>query len=59
MQYDSLFSVVVVCPWLDESCFVVWRLAKLVRFVPETGMIGFMNGLTIIIAALQMPAFQR
>jgi MFS superfamily sulfate permease-like transporter len=41
-------------------CFVVLRLAKLVRIIRDTtGMIGFMNGLAIIITATQMPTFLR
>lgn len=35
-----------------------FRLAKVVRLIPETGLIGFMNGLAIIIFMAQMPAFQ-
>ena len=34
------------------------RLAKVVRLIPETGLIGFMNGLAIIIFMAQLPAFQ-
>jgi MFS superfamily sulfate permease-like transporter len=42
-----------------KSRFVVLRLAKLVRFVPETDMVRIINSLAIIIAAAQIPAFQR
>lgn len=34
------------------------RLAKVVRLIPETGLIGFMNGLAIIIFMAQLPAFK-
>ncbi len=34
------------------------RLANVVRLIPETGLIGFMNGLAIIIFLAQLPAFQ-
>lgn len=41
-----------------QIVFAVFRLAKLVRLIPETGMIGFMDGLAIIIFMAQLPAFQ-
>lgn len=41
-----------------QILFSIFRLAKLVRLIPETGMIGFMDGLAIIIFMAQLPAFQ-
>jgi len=35
-----------------------FRLAQVVQLIPETGLIGFMNGLAIIIFMAQLPAFQ-
>ena len=41
-----------------EMIFAWLRLAKIVRLIPETAMIGFMNGLAVIIFMAQLPAFQ-
>lgn len=52
-----LYMTMFVCG-LFQIAFAALRLAKLVRLIPETGMIGFMNGLAIIIFMAQLPAFQ-
>lgn len=43
---------------LFQMAFGFFFLAKLVRLIPETSMIGFMNGLAIIIFLAQLTAFQ-
>lgn len=43
-----LYMTMVACG-VAQIVFAILRLAKLVRLIPETGMIGFMNGLAIII----------
>mmetsp|Transcript_2833 Transcript_2833/g.7776 ORF Transcript_2833/g.7776 Transcript_2833/m.7776 type:complete len:688 (+) Transcript_2833:189-2252(+) len=52
-----LYMTMFVCG-IFQIGFAIFRLAKLVRLIPETGMIGFMNGLAIIIFMAQLPAFQ-
>lgn len=42
-RLDVLYMTMFVCG-LFQIGFAVFRLAKLVRLIPETGMIGFMNG---------------
>jgi len=56
-RWDVLYMTMFVCG-IFQILFAVFRLAKLVRLIPETGMIGFMNGLAIIIFSAQLPAFQ-
>ncbi|VEU42683.1 unnamed protein product [Pseudo-nitzschia multistriata] len=56
-RLNVLYMTMFVCG-LFQIGFAVFRLAKLVRLIPETGMIGFMNGLAIIIFMAQLPAFQ-
>jgi len=55
-RLNVLYMTMFVCG-LFQIAFCVLRLAKLVRLIPETGMIGFMNGLAIIIFMAQLPAF--
>jgi len=56
-RLNVLYMTMFVCG-IFQIGFAVFRLAKLVRLIPETGMIGFMNGLAIIIFMAQLPAFQ-
>lgn len=56
-RLNVLYMTMFVCG-LFQIGFAIFRLAKLVRLIPETGMIGFMNGLAIIIFMAQLPAFQ-
>jgi Sulfate permease family len=56
-RLNVLYMTMFVCG-LFQIGFSILRLAKLVRLIPETGMIGFMNGLAIIIFMAQLPAFQ-
>lgn len=55
-RLNVLYMTMFACGWF-QILFAVLRLAKLVRLIPETGMIGFMNGLAIIIFMAQLPAF--
>jgi len=56
-RLNVLYMTMFVCG-IFQIGFAVFRMAKLVRLIPETGMIGFMNGLAIIIFMAQLPAFQ-
>lgn len=56
-RLNVLYMTMFVCGAF-QILFAVFRLAQLVRLIPETGMIGFMNGLAIIIFMAQLPAFQ-
>jgi len=56
-RLNVLYMTMFVCG-IFQILFAVFRLAQLVRLIPETGMIGFMNGLAIIIFMAQLPAFQ-
>ena len=55
-RLNVLYFTMVMCG-LAQILFAWLRLAVLVRLIPETGMIGFMNGLAIIIFMAQLPAF--
>ena len=57
-RLNVLYMTMVWCG-LAQIVFAWLRLAKIVRLIPETGMIGFMNGLAIIIFMAQLPAFQK
>lgn len=53
-RLNVLYMTMVACG-VAQILFAVFRMAKLVRLIPETGMIGFMNGLAIIIfVSIQM-----
>eukprot|EP00536_Pseudo-nitzschia_multiseries_P000845 jgi/Psemu1/294189/fgenesh1_pm.11_\ len=54
-RLNVLYMTMFVCG-LFQIGFAVFRMAKLVRLIPETGMI--VNGLAIIIFMAQLPAFQ-
>ena len=56
-RLNVLYMTMFVCGIMQIG-FAVLRLAKLVKLIPETGLIGFMNGLAIIIFMAQLPAFQ-
>ena len=56
-RLNVLYMTMFVCGLMQIS-FAVLRLTKLVKLIPETGLIGFMNGLAIIIFMAQLPAFQ-
>jgi SulP family sulfate permease len=56
-RLNVLYMTMFVCGLMQIG--MAWlRLAKVVRLIPETGLIGFMNGLAIIIFMAQLPAFQ-
>ena len=56
-RLNVLYMTMFVCGVFQIG--MAWlRLAKVVRLIPETGLIGFMNGLAIIIFMAQLPAFQ-
>ena len=57
-RLNVLYMTMFVCG-IAQIVFAWFRLAKLVKLIPETGMIGFMNGLAIIIFSAQLPAFQK
>lgn len=57
-RLNVLYMTMVWCG-IAQILFAWLRLAKIVRLIPETGMIGFMNGLAIIIFMAQLPAFQK
>lgn len=55
VQY--LFPTVILCGILQ--CLVgIFRLGKLIRMVPHSVMIGFVNGLAIVILTAQFPSFK-
>ena len=56
-RLNVLFLTIFACG-IFQMLFALLRLAKVVRLIPETGMIGFMNGLAVIIFMAQLPAFQ-
>lgn len=56
-RLNVLYMTMFVCGIMQ--ILMAWlRLAKVVKLIPETGLIGFMNGLAIIIFSAQLPAFQ-
>jgi len=56
-RLNVLYMTMFVCG-IAQIVMAWLRLAKVVRVIPETGLIGFMNGLAIIIFMAQLPAFQ-
>lgn len=56
-RLNALYMTMFLCG-LFQILMAWLRLAKVVRLIPETGLIGFMNGLAIIIFMAQLPAFQ-
>ena len=57
-RVNVLYMTMIWCG-IAQILFAWLRLAKIVRLIPETGMIGFMNGLAIIIFLAQLTAFQK
>lgn len=57
-RLNVLYMTMIWCG-VVQILFAWLRLAKVVRLIPETGMIGFMNGLAIIIFRAQLPAFKK
>eukprot|EP00584_Thalassiosira_punctigera_P014703 CAMPEP_0172552558 /NCGR_PEP_ID=MMETSP1067-20121228/45828_1 /TAXON_ID=265564 ORGANISM="Thalassiosira punctigera, Strain Tpunct2005C2" /NCGR_SAMPLE_ID=MMETSP1067 /ASSEMBLY_ACC=CAM_ASM_000444 /LENGTH=702 /DNA_ID=CAMNT_0013340561 /DNA_START=287 /DNA_END=2395 /DNA_ORIENTATION=+ len=57
-RLNALYMTMFICG-IMQVLFCVFRLAKLVRLIPETGMIAFMDGLAIIIFMAQLPAFMK
>lgn len=55
---EYLFPTVILCGILQ--CLVgVLRLGKLIRMVPHSVMLGFVNGLAIVIFTAQFPSFKE
>lgn len=52
-----LFTAMTVCGFIQILAGVL-RLGNLARLIPATAMIGFMNGLAIVIFIAQLTAFQ-
>jgi SulP family sulfate permease len=53
---EYLFATVILTGLL-QMCFAWFRLGKLIRMVPHPVMLGFVNGLAIIIASAQLQHF--
>jgi MFS superfamily sulfate permease-like transporter len=54
---DHLLLCIIVVGVM-QMLAAFFQLAKFVRLIPETAMVGFMNGLAIIIFMAQLTAFQ-
>ena len=54
---EYLFATVILTG-LIQMCFAWFRLGKLIRMVPHPVMLGFVNGLAIIIASAQLQHFR-
>ena len=55
---EYLFPTVILCGILQ--CMVgIFRLGKLIRMVPHSVMLGFVNGLAIVIFLAQKPSFKE
>ncbi len=52
-----LFVAVMLCG-LIQICVGVLRMGKLIRMVPHSVMLGFVNGLAIVIAMSQLDSFK-
>jgi len=50
--------VAVILAWLIQILFWIFKLWKIVRLIPHSVMLGFVNGLAIIIFLAQMWQFQ-
>lgn len=55
---NVLYMTMVWCG-VAQILFAWLRLAQVVRLIPETGLIGFMDALAIIIFMAQLPAFMK
>ncbi|MES1909581.1 MAG: hypothetical protein MHM6MM_002297 [Cercozoa sp. M6MM] len=56
-RFDVLMWTMFLCG-VVQMLFGVFRVAKFVKLIPETAMLGFMNGLAIVIFMAQLTAFQ-
>ncbi|MCR9119916.1 MAG: SulP family inorganic anion transporter, partial [bacterium] len=54
---EYLFPTVMLCGLL-QICIGVARLGKLIRMVPHPVMLGFVNGLAIVIGMAQLGSFK-
>ncbi|MEM9110468.1 MAG: SulP family inorganic anion transporter [Planctomycetota bacterium] len=55
---EYLFPTVILCGILQ--CLVgILRMGKLIRMVPHSVMLGFVNGLAIVIFTAQFPSFKE
>jgi len=50
--------VAVILAWLIQILFWIFKLWKIVRLIPHSVMLGFVNGLAIIIFLAQMDQFK-
>ena len=55
---EYLFAAVLMAGVIQLACGAA-RLGKLIRLVPNTCMIGFVNGLAIVIGAAQLASFRN
>jgi SulP family sulfate permease len=55
---EYLFAAIILTGIL-EMLFAAFRLGKLIRMVPHSVMLGFVNGLAIIIASSQLQHFHE
>ena len=53
-----LFLAVILCG-LIQICVGVLRMGKLIRMVPHSVMLGFVNGLAIVIGLAQLESFKN
>lgn len=54
---EYLFPTVILCGLL-QVCIGLLRLGKLIRMVPHSVMLGFVNGLAIVIGLAQLGSFK-
>lgn len=57
-RLNVLYLTMFVCG-IAQIVFAWFRSANLVKLIPQTGLIGFMDGLAIIIFMAQLPAFMK
>lgn len=57
-RLNVLYMTMVWCG-VAQIVFAWFRMAQVVRLIPETGLIGFMDALAIIIFMAQLPAFMK
>ena len=55
---EYLFAAVLMAGVIQLACGAA-RLGKLIRLVPNTCMIGFVNGLAIVIGGAQLASFRN
>lgn len=55
---EHLFMAMLFCG-VFQAAIGLLRLGRLVRLIPRTTMIGFLNGLAVVIFMSQLPTFQR